>query len=133
MTSTIELSYCCEIECLIHEITDQPREYPCFLCVCSGGKDCLWDEVGEEVVLEGNNAAVWYNHTEGTCNMVAMHKAARYACYHYYIQVVSNWSCGTGRVHLPTCVERNIKHQFLGNGVYVGFVASSNSNKKGDE
>jgi len=46
---------------------------------------------------------------------------------------VSNWSRGAGRVHLPTCIERNKKRQFPGNGVYVGFVASSNSNKKGDE
>jgi len=127
MTSTIAHPYCREIERLIREITNQPQGYPCFLCVCSGGKDCLWDEVGEEVVLEGNNAAIWYEHSEGSRDMVATHKAARYACYRYYIRVVSNWSRGDGRVRLPTCVECNIKRQFPGNGVYVGFVAASNS------
>jgi len=135
MTSNIEHPYCHKIEHLICEITNQPRGYPCFLCMCSGGKDCLWDEVGEEVVLEGNNAAIWYDHTKGSCNMVAIPKAAHYAYYRYYIQVVSNWSCGTGHVCLPTCVECNIKCQFPGNGVYVGFVAGSNrtGNKQGDE
>ncbi len=43
----------------------------------------------------------------------------------------------TGVMALDVCiclpVLHNIKHQFPGNGVYVGFVASNNSNKKGDE
>jgi len=78
----------------------------------------------ETMLLSG-----WYNHTKGSHDMVATHKVACYACYHYYIWVVSNWSHGAGHVRLPTCVEHNIECQFPGNGVHVGFIASSNSNK----
>jgi len=63
------------------------------------------------------------NPISGEITLAQAHRAARFACYKQYIYMVSGWIPGQGHVHLPTCMEINIKRQFQGDGIFVGFRA----------
>jgi len=110
---------------MICEIADVPEGSPCFLCQMTDLRECIWDEIGNDIMARGLEARIWFERTEGTFTqpapIAACDKAACYACYHHYNFTVSTCICGEGRVFIPTCIEMNIRQQFPGNGVYAGF------------
>jgi len=114
-----------EISRMIREITDVPEGSPCFLCQTTALRECIWDEIGDDILARGLKARIWFESTEGNYDqapsIAECDKAARYACYRRYIFTVSMWIRVTGRVRIPTCVETNIRQRFPGDGVYVGF------------
>jgi len=110
---------------LVRQIVDFPEGSPCFLCQTTEGRECIWDEVGPELTMEGRNTIIWHEASEGASmqhpTIAESHRAARYACYRRYIYTASTWTPGAGRVRIPTCIENGIRHLFLGDGVFVGF------------
>jgi len=73
-----------EISCRIWEIADVPEGSPCFLCQMTDLKECIWDEIGDDIVARGLEARIWFERTEGNFTqpapIAACDKAARYAC-----------------------------------------------------
>jgi len=114
-----------EINRMVREIADVPEGSACFLCRTTDLRECIWDEIGDNIIARGVEARIWFEQTEGTflepASIAACDKAARYACYRRYIFTVSNWIRCTGRVRIPTCVKTNIRQRFPGDGVFVGF------------
>jgi len=114
-----------EIAHLICEIMDVPEGSPCFLCQTTSSRECIWDEIGDDILERGLEARIWFESTEGNFSqapsIAARDKAAHYACYRRYIFTVSTWVHGDGCVRIPTCVETNIRQRFPGDGVFVGF------------
>jgi len=115
-----------EINRMVCEIADVPEGSACFLCRTTDLRECIWDEIGDNIIGRGVEARIWCERTEGTFTelasiLAACDKAARYACYCRYIFTVSTWIRGTGRVCIPTCVKMNIRQRFPGDGVFVGF------------
>jgi len=110
---------------MIREIADVPEGSPCFLCQTTDLKECIWDEIGDDIVARGLEARIWFERTEGNFTqpapIAACDKAARYACYRRYIFTVSTWIHVNGCVCIPTCIEMNIRQRFPGDGVYTGF------------
>jgi len=110
---------------LVRQIVDFPEGSPCFLCQTTEGRECIWDEVGPELTMEGRNTIIWHEASEGASmrhpTIAESHRAACYACYQCYIYTTSTWTPGAGRVRIPTCVETNIHWLFPGDGVFVGF------------
>jgi len=39
---------------LIQQIVNLPLGMPCFLCLTMYGQECIWEEIGGEMLLEGN-------------------------------------------------------------------------------
>jgi len=115
----------CEINGMVREIADVPEGSPCFLCQMTDLNECIWDEIGDDIIGRGIEARIWFERTEGTftrpASVAACDKAAHYACYRRYIFTISTWIRENRRVRIPTCVETNIRQRFPGDGVYVGF------------
>jgi len=78
-----------QIISLIEEITNIPEGLPCFLCLTTYGKECLWHEIGEDIVAKCNNTQ---EHGEAGHSMVEKHKTVHFTCYCYYTFTVSGWS-----------------------------------------
>jgi len=114
-----------EMAKLVYQIVDFPEGSPCFLCQMMEGRECVWDEVGPELTMEGRNTIIWHEASEGAFmwhpTIAKSHHAAHYACYWCYIYTASTWTPGAGWVQIPTCVETNICQLFPGDGVFVGF------------
>jgi len=114
-----------EIAHMVREITDVPEGSPCFLCQTTSSRECIWDEIGDDILARGLEARIWFERSEGNFTqpvpIAAADRAARYACYHHYIFTVSMWIRDDGCVCIPTCVETNIRQRFPGDGVFVGF------------
>ncbi len=110
---------------LVRQIVNFPEGSPCFLCQTTEGRECIWDEIGDELTMEGRNTIIWHEASEGHFMrhppIEESHCAARYACYRRYIYTASSWTPGSGRIRVPTCVENNIRRLFPGDGVFVGF------------
>jgi len=105
---------------LIHQIVNVAEGDRCFLCKTSGGNECVWDDIGDEIIVAGNNAMLWHDDTEPS-DVNTRHKVARFACYRHYVLVVNSWVYGQGRIRIPECVEMHIRGRFPGNGHFVGF------------
>ena len=106
MSSELTQEQIDQINLLILEITNVPEGYPCFLCETTGCKECVWDDVHEQVIAMGNKTILGGDDDH---SMALKHTAAHFTCYHYYAIVVSSWSSFQGRICLPTCIEQKIK------------------------
>jgi len=117
---------------LVAVIANPPEGEVCFLCASTNGNECVWDEVGQDIIGSGRAAGVHYEDRvrmhQTPMNMAEFHKVCRFACYRRYIFTVSSWSSGLGRIRIPTCVEESIRDAFPGNGVFVGFQDNRNAN-----
>jgi len=84
---------------LVHEIVDVPESSPCFLCLMTEGTECVWDVVGDEITMEGRNAIIWHDASQGhfmqSRTIAKSHCATHYACYQHYIYTASTWTHGT--------------------------------------
>jgi len=69
-----------------------------FLCQTTSLKECIWDEIGDNILGRGLEARIWFESMEGSYNwapsIAECDKAARYACYRCYIFTVSTWIRG---------------------------------------
>ncbi len=102
----------------------------CFLCYTSSSAECVWDEIGNDIMGHGWAAGIAYEDrnwfTTMPLSLAKFHKACHYGCYHQYIFTVSSWCCGMGCIHIPACVEAHIRRTFPSDGVFVGFQANNN-------
>jgi len=52
-------------------------------------EECVWDEVGDEITIEGRNAQIWHDATEDhfmqSPTIAKSHCTTCYACYQCYI------------------------------------------------
>jgi len=91
----------CEISCMICEIVDVSEGSPCFLCQMTDLKECIWDEIGDDIMARGLEARIWFERTEGNFTqpapIAACDKAVRYACqwHFFYCQHLDlcQWTC----------------------------------------
>ena len=125
MANEVVNEYSRDISRMIRELADVPEGSPCFLCITTDSRECIWDEIGDDIIGRGLEARIWFERSEGNFTqpvpIAAADRAARYACYRRYIFTVSTWIRGNTRVRIPTCVETNIRQRFPGDGVFVGF------------
>jgi len=102
MANEVVSEYSCDISHMIHELADVPEGSPCFLCVTTDSRKCIWDKIGDDIIGRGLEARIWFEHTEGTFTqpapIAAADRAACYACYHRYIFTVSTWIHGNTHV-----------------------------------
>ncbi len=86
---------------LVHQIVDVPDGPPCFLCQMTEGRECVWDDVGDELTMEGSTV-IWHEASEGHFmqhpTIAESHRAAHYACYQCHIYTASTWTHGAGQV-----------------------------------
>ena len=111
------------VDLLVDEIVNVPDGYTCFLCQVTSNTECVWNDIREEIVAVGDQTEANIGHDK-TLN--ERHRAARFACYRHYIYTISNWTRGAGRIRIPSCIERQIKLTFPGNGEFVGFRVHQN-------
>jgi len=111
-----------QIDNLVKQIIDLPEGMPCFLCHTTSGRECVWDEIGEEMLYEGNKILAWYDKKKVASTHAAKHRAARYHLYRHYSCIIMGYR-GV-RVQVPDCIEKYIKLAYPGDGKFVGFKAS---------
>ena len=110
-----------EIEALVREILDYEKGEVCFLCSTTAESECLWDEIGDEIIKAGETHLRELENSGSEIPFGLKYKQARYHCYQHYIFKVSNWVPSMGCIRLPLCVEGEIKRVFVGDGHFVGF------------
>jgi len=110
---------------LVAAIANPPEGEVCFLCATSNETECIWTEIGDDIVDYGCASAI---HLEDRVQMhtppltlADFHCACHFACYRRYTFTVSSWISGMGCIRIPSCIEGNIWHAFPGDGVFVGF------------
>jgi len=54
-----------EMAQMVRQIVDILEGSPCFLCLMMEGRECVWDEVGDEITMEGRNTIIWHEESEG--------------------------------------------------------------------
>jgi len=68
---------------MICKPVDVPEGSPCFLCVTTDSKECIWDKIRDDIVGRELEARIWFEHTEGTFSqpapIAACDRAAHYA------------------------------------------------------
>lgn len=113
---------------LVEELLNCDEGEYCFLCQETGEKECIFDEVGAEILAAGEEVfnQEMANPTFGDCAC----KQARFACYRKYVFTVTDWMQGMTRIRLPVCVEAKIKTHFYGDGNFVGFIGSDDTAKE---
>jgi len=62
---TTQGQHACEMAQLVRQIVDNPEGSPCFLCLLTEGRECVWDDVGDEITMEGRNTIIWHEASEG--------------------------------------------------------------------
>ncbi len=85
------------------------------------GKECIWDEIGEEMFSEGNKILAWYDKKKVPSTKAKMHRAVRYHLYHHYACTMTELGSRGGHVQVPDCVKKYIKLAYLGDGNFVGY------------
>jgi len=55
----------CEMAQLVRQIVDFPEGSPCFLCLTTEGRECVWDDIGDEITMEGRNTIIWHEASKG--------------------------------------------------------------------
>lgn len=109
-----------DIDQLIEEILDYDEGEDCFLCQETLQSECLWDEVGGEILAKAE--LFWKQIKDSPTPTFALkQKQVRFSCYRHYIAYFSRWVPGMGRLRLPCCVERKIKEAYSGDGKFTGF------------
>jgi len=87
----------CKLAQLVRQIIDLPEGSPCFLYLTTEGAVCFWDDVGDNIIIEGRNAEIWLDATKDGfmqyLTIATSHCAAHYACYTY---TASTWAQGNG-------------------------------------
>jgi len=53
-----------EMAQLVRQIVNFLEGSPCFLCQMTEGRECVWDEVGDEITMEGRNVIIWHEASE---------------------------------------------------------------------
>jgi len=110
---------------LVAEIVNPPDGEVCFLCMSTNGTECIWAEIGDDIIEYARYSVTPLEDQDKMhsppLTLADLHRSCRFACYQCYIFTISNWSSGMGRIHIPSCIEDNIRHAFLGDGVFVGF------------
>jgi len=74
---------------LIQQIMNLPEGMSCFLCQTTNDGECIWEEIGDEMLLEGNKILAWYEKSKVPSTTAKMHRAARYHLYNHYACVVT--------------------------------------------
>jgi len=111
-----------QINILLCNIIGVQDGMQCFLCETTFGCKCIWDEIGEEMVHEGNGFINFYSSFQIPMTLAKMHQAAWYHLYcHYMFAISSDWGPGMGCIHLPACMETYIWLAYPGDGNFVGF------------
>jgi len=59
-----------EIARMIREITDFLEGSPCFLCQTTSTRECIWDEIGDDILARGLEARIWFESSEGSFTQV---------------------------------------------------------------
>ncbi len=110
---------------LMRQIDDFVEVNTCFLCQTMEGRECVWDEVGIELSMEGRNTILFHETIEGYFmqhpTIAKSHRVARYACYLHYISTASTLTHGDGWIRIPSCIQNGIRCLFPDDGVSVGF------------
>jgi len=106
---------------LIQQIINLPEGVPCFLCQMTHGGECIWDEIGDEMLSEGNNILAWYEKSKVPSTKAKMHHAAQYHLYHHYVCAVTGLGCKRVCIQVPECMEKYIKLAYSGDGKFVGY------------
>ena len=98
------------IDNLVNEIVNVPDGFTCFLCQVTNNTDCIWNDIMEDIVSVGveTESNMDEDITEEGC-----HCAARYACYQHCIFPISSWTRGQGHIHIPSCIEHQIRLHLL--------------------
>jgi len=47
------------INFLVSQIVNLPEGMACFLCKTTYSRECIWNEIGEEMLVEGNKILAW--------------------------------------------------------------------------
>jgi len=114
-----------EMAQLMCQIDDFVEVTTCFLCQTMEGRECVWDEVGIELSMEGRNTILFHETIEGYFmwypTIAKSHRVARYACYLHYISTASTLTRGDGSKGIPSCVQNGIRCLFPDDGVSVWF------------
>jgi len=106
---------------LVQQIISLPEGKVCFLCEMMHGGECIWDEIGEEMLLEGNKILAWYDKKKVPSTKAKMHRAVRYHLYHHYACTMTELGSRGGHVQVPDCVKKYIKLAYPGDGNFVGY------------
>jgi len=115
---------------LVQQIINLPEGEACFLCKTTNGKECIWDEIGEEMFSEGNKILAWYEKSKVLSTTAKMHRAVRYHLYHHYACAMTEIGQRGGHVQVPDCVEKYIKLAYPGDGKFVGYKEHPTTNKR---
>ncbi len=105
---------------LVQQIVNLPLGMPCFLCLTMHGQECIWEEIGGEMLSEGNKILDWYKKSKGQGAEAKMHCAACYYLYHHYTCVMTELGCRGDCVQVPDCVEKYIKYAYLAMASLLG-------------
>ena len=114
-----------EIDDLVKQILNLPQGMPCFLCDTTSGRECVWDEIGKEMLYEGNKILTWYENKKVASTHAKMHRAACYHLYRHYSCIVMGYR--NVHVQVPDCIEKYIKLAYPSDGKFVGFKESRTS------
>jgi len=89
------------------------------------GRECVWDEVGIELSMEGRSTILFHETSEGYFmqhpTIAKCHCAIHYACYLHYISTASTWTHDNGWVQIPSCIWNGIQRLLPEDGVFIGF------------
>jgi len=48
-----------QVDNLVKQIVDLLEGMPCFVCHATYGWECVWDEIGKEMLYKGNKILEW--------------------------------------------------------------------------
>jgi len=106
---------------LVQQIISLPEGKACFLCETTHGGECIWDEIGEEMLSEGNKILAWYDKRKVQSTKAKMHRAVCYHLYCHYTCTMTELGRRGGHVQVPDCVKKYIKLAYPGDGKFVGY------------
>jgi len=90
-------------------------------CETMHGQECIWDEIGGEMLSEGNKILDWYKKSNVQSTEVKMHCAVHYHLYHHYTCVMTELGGRGDHEQVPDYVEKYIKYAYPGNSKFVRF------------
>ncbi len=108
-----------QINNLVKQILDLLQGMPCFLCHTTYGRECVRDEIGEEMLSKGNKILAWYNKKKVASTNAKMQCAACYHLYRHYSCIIMGYR--NVHVQIPDCIEKYIKLAYPSDGKFIGF------------
>jgi len=116
---------------LVAVLQNPLQEEVYFLCTTSNGAECVWDEVGGDIIGYSPTKGIHYEDQEQMhqppLTLADFHKACHFTCYRHYIFTASSWSTGMGQISILACIKDHIWFAFPGDGVFVGFQPNDNN------